>query len=118
MHSAANQKQDRRQPTEWETIFANDANYRISDSYFENSIYTYFDGEITELNNNIFVDEKNNTFNDTPYYLYYEGEGLQLDIDPYIIGVFIGNGGLSDKYLSISTGEMDIINYICNANNV
>ena len=43
---------------EGESIFANDANYSISDSYFENSIYTYFDGEITELNNNVFVDEK------------------------------------------------------------
>ena len=25
LHSAGNHKQDRRQPTEWETIFANDA---------------------------------------------------------------------------------------------
>lgn len=83
---------------EGESIFANDANYSISDSYFENSIYTYFDGEITELNNNVFVDEKKNTFNDTPYYLYYEGEGIQLDIDPYIIG----EGNFSSEYFNLA----------------
>ncbi|RAP49508.1 MAG: hypothetical protein BZ138_07575, partial [Methanosphaera sp. rholeuAM270] len=83
---------------EGEAIFANDANYSISDSYFKNSIYTCFDGEITELNNNVFVDEQNNTFNDTPYYLYYEGEGLKLDIDPYIIG----EGNLSSEYFNLA----------------
>ncbi|RAP49569.1 MAG: hypothetical protein BZ138_07535, partial [Methanosphaera sp. rholeuAM270] len=62
-----------------------------------NSIYTYFDGEITELNNNVFVDGVNNTFNDTAYYLYYEGEGLKLDINPYIIG----EGNLSSEYFNL-----------------
>lgn len=80
-----------------ESLFANDANYTISDSYFENGIYTTFDDEITVLDNNIFVNADENTFDERPYYYIIEGEGAYIDIDPYVIG----KGNISSEYFNL-----------------
>ncbi|MBO7719211.1 MAG: hypothetical protein J6S29_03550, partial [Methanosphaera sp.] len=82
---------------EGKSLYANEANYTIRDSYFENGIYTRFDEEMAELSNNIFVNEDENTLDEREYYTVYDGVGVQFDIDPFIIG----EGNLTADYFNL-----------------
>ncbi|MBO7719808.1 MAG: hypothetical protein J6S29_06635, partial [Methanosphaera sp.] len=81
---------------EGESIYINDANYTIENSYFDDAIYTSFDCEIAELNNNTFVNE-HNTIDNREYYYVYQGKGSQIEYDPYIIG----EGNLTAEYFNL-----------------
>ena len=66
-----------------EDILLYDSHYDISGSSFDGDIYSLYDDEDCELDNNSF--KKKNILNDTFNPYVYEGPGASIDYDPVIL---------------------------------
>lgn len=72
-----------------EDILLSDSYYSISGSSFDGDIYTLYDDEDCELNNNTF--KKKNLYNDTYNPYVYVGPGAGIKYDPVILNESLVN---------------------------